>query len=172
MMSYALVAEQFEKNGFAVLEDVFSSAELEDISREVDRVIDGKASYMPAVDIVYEPNSSPPRVRNAFRLHIYNKQFLAAAKHANLIGPLSELLGQSLRLYGSQVFAKPAHGGTAVPAHQDMPYWPFEPYEMISAWIALDDSTVENGCVRYLPVRTNLACCRTLHQELPATHSA
>jgi ectoine hydroxylase-related dioxygenase (phytanoyl-CoA dioxygenase family) len=30
-----------------------------------------------------------------------------------------------------------------------MPYWPFEPYELVSAWIALDDSTTENGCVRY-----------------------
>ena len=37
-----------------------------------------------------------------------------------------------------------------MPAHQDMPYWPFEPYELVSAWIALDDSTIQNGCVRYV----------------------
>lgn len=60
------------------------------------------------------------------------------------------MLGKPLRLYGSQLFAKPAAVGTPVPLHQDMPYWPFEPYELASAWIALDDATVENGCVRYV----------------------
>jgi ectoine hydroxylase-related dioxygenase (phytanoyl-CoA dioxygenase family) len=30
-----------------------------------------------------------------------------------------------------------------------MPYWPFDPPELITAWVALDDSTKENGCVRF-----------------------
>jgi phytanoyl-CoA hydroxylase len=149
-MSDNHLVKEFEANGFAVLEDVFSPAEIAAVSDEVDRVIEGKASFLPESEIVYEPDSSPRRVRNAFRLHHYSEQFLETAKHPNLIGPLSAILGKSLRLYGSQVFAKPARVGTIVPSHQDMPYWPFEPYEMISAWIALDDSTIENGCVRYL----------------------
>jgi len=143
-------AREFAENGFVILEKVFSPAEIAAVSDEVDRVIEGRASYLPEKEIVYEPDTVPPRVRNAFRLHVYAKQFLETAKHPKLIGPLEAILGKSLRLYGSQVFAKPARVGTAVPAHQDMPYWPFEPYEMVSAWIALDDSTIENGCVRYV----------------------
>jgi phytanoyl-CoA hydroxylase len=149
-VSYHHLVAEFEQNGFAVLEDVFSPSEIAAISDDVDRVIEGKVSNLPETEIVYEPDTSPRRVRNAFRLHLYDKQFFETAKHPRLIGPLGALLGKSLRLYGSQVFAKPARVGTAVPAHQDMPYWPFEPYEMLSAWIALDDSTVQNGCVRYL----------------------
>jgi phytanoyl-CoA hydroxylase len=143
------VKRQFEQDGFVVLRDVFSPSEITAISDEVDNVISGGASYLPESEIVYEPDASPKRVRNAFRLHLYSQSFLDAAKHSNLIEPLEDLLGPHLRLYGSQVFAKPARVGTVVPAHQDMPYWPFEPYEMVSAWIALDDSTIENGCVRY-----------------------
>jgi len=30
-----------------------------------------------------------------------------------------------------------------------MPYRPFDPTELTSAWIELDDSTIENGCVRF-----------------------
>ena len=30
-----------------------------------------------------------------------------------------------------------------------MAYWPFDPPEMISAWVALDDTSMENGCVRF-----------------------
>jgi len=143
------IKNEFEQDGFVVLEDVFSPSEIGAISDEVDNVISGQASYLPESEIVYEPDTSPKRVRNAFRLHLYNQSFLDAAKHPNLIEPLKDLLGDHLRLYGSQVFAKPARVGTVVPAHQDMPYWPFEPFEMISAWIALDDSTIGNGCVRY-----------------------
>jgi phytanoyl-CoA hydroxylase len=149
-MSYDHLVREFETNGFVVLEDVFSSPEITAVSNEVDRVIEGKSSKLPETEIVYEPDSSPRRVRNAFRLHIYDKQFFETAKHPKLIGPLEAILGKSLRLYGSQVFAKPARVGTVVPAHQDMPYWPFEPYELVSAWIALDDSTIQNGCVRYV----------------------
>ncbi len=147
--THSNVKEKFEQDGFVVLEDVFSSSEIGAISDEVDDVISGKVSYLPESEIVYEPDSSPKRVRNAFRLHLYNQKFLDAAKHPSLIDALTSLLGDHLRLYGSQVFAKPARVGTVVPAHQDMPYWPFEPYELVSAWIALDDSTIENGCVRY-----------------------
>jgi phytanoyl-CoA hydroxylase len=139
----------FEQNGFAIVEDVFSRQEISALSEEVDRVIEGKAAYLPSSEVVFEPNTQPPRLRNAFRLHLYQEMFLEAARHPSLVGPVQAILGKQLRLYGSQVFAKPAEVGTVVPAHQDMPYWPFAPYEMVSAWIALDDSTIENGCVRY-----------------------
>jgi phytanoyl-CoA hydroxylase len=141
--------DEFDANGFCVVHDVFSAAEIATISAEVDRVIEGSASYLPAEEIIYEPGTETRRVRNAFRLHLYNDAFLGAAKQPKLIGAIQTLLGRNLRLYGSQVFAKPPRVGTAVPRHQDMAYWPFEPHEMISAWIAIDDSTIENGCVRY-----------------------
>lgn len=140
----------FEQNGFAVIPDVFSKQEISAISEEVDRVIRGEAAYLPEKNIVYEPDIHPARVRNAFHLHVYNDAFLQAAKHPPLIRALESILEKPLRLYTSQVFAKPPHVGTIVPRHQDMPYWPFEPHEMVSAWIALDDSTIENGCVRYV----------------------
>jgi non-haem Fe2+, alpha-ketoglutarate-dependent halogenase len=81
--------------------------------------------------------------------------FWKQQNNPKLIGPFDAIPGGSLRLYGSQVFAKPARVGSVVSPHvvsphQDMPYWPFEPYELISAWIALDDSTKENGYVRYV----------------------
>ena len=142
--------EGFEQNGFAIVKDVFCRQEISALSAEVDRVIQGNAPYLPSSEMVFEPDTQPPRLRNAFRLHLYNDLFLEAARHPSLIVPVQNILGKALRLYGSQIFAKPAQVGTVVPAHQDMPYWPFAPYEMVSAWIALDDSTIENGCVRYL----------------------
>jgi phytanoyl-CoA hydroxylase len=120
------------------------------VSDEIDRLIEGKSTYVPERDLVWEPDANPPRLRNAFRLHLYNDFFLEFAKSRKMTGILGELLGHPLRLYGSQLFAKPARVGTVVPKHQDMPYWPFDPPELISAWVALDDTSMENGCVRFI----------------------
>ncbi|HTM51211.1 MAG TPA: phytanoyl-CoA dioxygenase family protein [Bryobacteraceae bacterium] len=142
-------ALQFERDGYLVMDRVFSETEIAPVSDEIDRLIEGKSAYVPERDLVWEPDTDPPRLRNAFRLHLYHDFFLNFAGSPKITGILGELLGHPLRLYGSQLFAKPARVGTRVPKHQDMPYWPFDPPELITAWIALDDTSVENGCVRF-----------------------
>jgi ectoine hydroxylase-related dioxygenase (phytanoyl-CoA dioxygenase family) len=140
--------QQFEQNGYVVLPDLFDPNKLADISDEVDALIGGRAAYVPEQDLIWEPGVQPKRLRNAFRMHLYNEAFLRFAQTPRLLEVLHAILGRPLRLYSSQIFAKPARVGSAVPSHQDMPYWPFAPYELVSAWIALDDSTIANGCVR------------------------
>jgi phytanoyl-CoA hydroxylase len=151
-MSSATISEAavlFEQNGYVILDRVFSEHEIAPVSKEIDRLIAGESTYVPERDLVWEPESDPPRLRNAFRLHLYSDFFLEFAKSVKITGVLKEILGHPLRLYGSQLFAKPARVGTLVPKHQDMPYWPFDPPELITAWIALDDTSMENGCVRF-----------------------
>lgn len=142
------LASKFGEEGYVILDRLFTEDEIAPISAEVDRVIEGRADYVPEKDMVWEPDSNPPRLRNAFRLHLYNPFFLHVARSPKLTSVIGEILGHPLRVYGSQIFAKPARVGSAVPSHQDMPYWPFTPPELLSAWIALDDSSIENGCVR------------------------
>ena len=38
-----------------------------------------------------------------------------------------------------------------VPWHQDGHYWPIRPLATCTAWIAIDDSVIENGCLRVIP---------------------
>lgn len=150
-MAEGKYVHQFNQNGFVAVPGFFSEEEIKPISGEVDRIITGQATYIPEDSLVYEPNSSPRRVRNVFSLHRFHPMFMDLARNPKLVDMLGQILGQPLRLYSSQLFAKPASVGSVVPLHQDMPYWPFTPAEMLSAWIALDDSTIENGCVRFLP---------------------
>ena len=140
----------FQENGFLILERLLTEEEIAPVSNEIDNIVSEKVNYVPKEDIIYEPSSSPPRVRNAFRVHLYNPFFMGIARNPKVVSWVEGLLGRPLRLYGSQLFAKPAEVGSVVPLHQDMPYWPFEPYELLSCWIALDDSKMENGCVRFM----------------------
>jgi hypothetical protein len=73
------------------------------------------------------------------------------ASHPGILDLVSQLIGPDIILWGSQVFCKPPVIGKAIPWHQDGQYWPIRPIATCSMWIALDDATPENGCMRYIP---------------------
>ena len=72
------------------------------------------------------------------------------ADHARL-DMVAQLIGPDIALWNSSRFAKPARVGTRTPWHQDGEYWPIHPLATCTVWIALDASTRENGCLRFLP---------------------
>lgn len=66
--------------------------------------------------------------------------------------PASQLLGGAVRFWHDQLFCKPAHHGGVVAWHQDYSYWTrTKPMNHLTCWIALDDSTKDNGCLQYVP---------------------
>jgi len=62
----------------------------------------------------------------------------------------AQLIGPDIALWNMSLFGKPAHNGKATPWHQDGEYWPIRPLATCTVWIAIDDSTVENGCLRVI----------------------
>lgn len=72
--------------------------------------------------------------------------------HPAFTVPASQLLGGAIRFWHDQLFCKPAHSGGVVAWHQDYSYWTrTQPMGHLTCWIALDDSTQENGCLQYIP---------------------
>ncbi len=66
--------------------------------------------------------------------------------------PASQLLGGAVRFWHDQLFCKPARHGGVVAWHQDYSYWTrTKPMSHLTCWIGLDDSTIDNGCVHYVP---------------------
>lgn len=73
--------------------------------------------------------------------------------HPAVTTKAAQLLGvERLRFWHDQVFYKPAGHPGVVTWHQDYSYWTRSaPAGHVTCWIALDDSTEENGCVHYVP---------------------
>lgn len=66
--------------------------------------------------------------------------------------PASQLLEGAVRFWHDQLFCKPARHGGVVAWHQDYSYWTrTRPMQHLTCWIGLDDSSVDNGCVHYVP---------------------
>lgn len=77
--------------------------------------------------------------------------FLDLARDEGIVDLVSQLIGPDVILWGCQIFCKPGGDGMEVPWHQDGHYWPIRPLATCTAWIAIDDSMVDNGCLRVIP---------------------
>ena len=76
------------------------------------------------------------------------------ATHPRVLDTVEAVLGPDVMLLASNFFCKyPAdeRGERFVAWHQDVTYWGLEPPRAITAWIAIDDADVENGCMSVIP---------------------
>jgi phytanoyl-CoA hydroxylase len=70
---------------------------------------------------------------------------------ARLLDQVEPIIGRNMALFASHYICKPGGDGLPVLWHQDGSYWPLEPMEVVTAWLAVDDSSRENGCMRVIP---------------------
>jgi hypothetical protein len=85
------------------------------------------------------------------KLHGYHQEhpfFEALVRHPRIKGTVEALLGNEAILFGEMALSKPPFIGSEKPWHQDNAYFIYVPLtSIVTAWVALDDATVENGCM-------------------------
>ena len=64
---------------------------------------------------------------------------------------VEDLIGPDFVCWGTHFFCKIPHDPKSVPWHQDASYWPFTPARTVTVWLAIDDTSVENGCMSFIP---------------------
>lgn len=84
------------------------------------------------------------RMTPGFHDILWNPAFVMAA---------CQLLGdRSVRFWHDQLFCKPAKHSGVVAWHQDYSYWTRSvSMQHLTAWVGIDDSSRENGCLQYIP---------------------
>ena len=89
--------------------------------------------------------------------HFVSPVMLEYVKHPKICGALSQLTAAhvpywdgSVKCMQSMLFVKPP-GFQGQAWHQDEIYIPTRDRSLIGAWIALDDATIENGCLWVIP---------------------
>jgi hypothetical protein len=80
-----------------------------------------------------------------------SRDFLDLAMDADIVDMVEQLIGPDIILWGCHVFCKPAGDGHETPWHQDGHYWPIRPLANCTVWVALDESSTRNGCLRVIP---------------------
>lgn len=151
MLSDAQIRE-FRERGFIAGPRVMEDSAADDLWHRLEAVMAGKSSARPESN--RNLNAASERIvvqvvniwmaDEAFQAHLYNPQVCAMVE---------QLVGHPvLRVWHDQIQYKPPRIGGPTDWHQDHPYWPIiQPADLVSAWVALDDAEIENGCMWMVP---------------------
>ncbi len=111
---------------------------------------------------------SATSVRKFSELVPHEPDFRAHASDPRLLDMVAQLIGSPILLYADQALLKPPFVGSSKLPHQDNAYFRVVPDEaVITCWCALDDATLENGCMHYLPGTHRLGIVE--HDAVPGT---
>jgi non-heme Fe2+,alpha-ketoglutarate-dependent halogenase len=72
-------------------------------------------------------------------------------RHPKVLDAVESVIGPNILIYHLTSWLKEPNEASHVSWHQDGTYFGLEPYEQVTAWIALTDATPEMGCIKILP---------------------
>jgi phytanoyl-CoA hydroxylase len=144
--------ESYNENGFLVVENFLSAEELDHWRTQTAEAVQqrlekrngytnqgGADSYYQSVFVQCVKLADS---HEGVRKFIYDRELGKMA--ATLAGV------EGIRIWHDQALFKQPYGNPTG-WHLDNPYWSFSSKQSISIWVALDDATLANGCMWYLP---------------------
>ena len=134
--------EAFRERGWFIVPDLFSAEECDAIVADVeDAAFELALGDRDAGQLSYRP-----------MMHLASPALTAVATDPRWAPIVLPLVGTGdARLYWEQAVAKPPQARTELPWHQDNGYTPLVPEEYVTCWLALDDATLDNGCLWVIP---------------------
>jgi hypothetical protein len=129
----------YHEQGYLKFGRIFTHAEMEALREHVDAMI------------ATLPEGKRPEEMDV--PHFDDPWLFRYLTDARVLDVIEDFIGPDIVLWSSHFIAKPKGDGRAVPWHTDGAYWHnrLAPMEVITLWLAVDESTVENGCMRVIP---------------------
>jgi non-heme Fe2+,alpha-ketoglutarate-dependent halogenase len=129
---------QFNQSGYLVGLRMFDEAGIKHNRREFDRLL------AQAIALGMDTYS----LTNYERIC---SSFYDLIVHPPLLDAVQDILGPDIVCWGTHCFTKLPGDQKQVAWHQDAPYWKLTPSRTVTAWLAIDDISVDNGAMRVLP---------------------
>lgn len=163
--------DRFHRDGYLVIDDAFSVAEVGVALEGLLDLIDGKAAAFDGVQFEAKARDRLDRlgreekqdaVRKLMGFVAHEARLRAMAEHPGLRSVLERIMGEAPELFQDQALLKPPFIGREKPWHQDNAFFSLPAgATIVGAWIALDEAVPENGCMHVIP---------GTHREGPVVH--
>jgi phytanoyl-CoA hydroxylase len=164
----------YRNQGFLAVECVLNPAELRDAVQAIEDITYGKVTgaklnydfdyanmygldhaqtYKSAADLT-TPELREMALRKISDYVDVDARLAAIRHHPKIISIVEKITGEKTKLLQDMAILKPPGGGGGAekPWHQDMAYGPLcYDRPVVGVWIALDEATVENGCMHVIP---------------------
>jgi ectoine hydroxylase-related dioxygenase (phytanoyl-CoA dioxygenase family) len=149
--------KQYDDSGFLVIEDFLNADELQTWRTDVDEAVAQRLEATSGSANFLENNQADP---DAYYSQVFTQCLKLADTHAGMHELMhDERLGRAaatlagvdgIRIWHDQALIKPPFGNPTA-WHLDNPFWSFSSRNSISIWVALDDATLGNGAMWYIP---------------------
>ena len=146
----------FHEHGYLRIPQVFTSTEIDRLAEELDWQIETWAGKGPGWSgnwrQVYMSADIEQRSKliALHDLHRYSRVWCDAVCEPKLAGAMADLIGPNIELHHTTLHAKPPETGHPFPMHQDWAFYKHENERFVDCLIHLDDTSDDNGCIRFL----------------------
>ncbi|MGM0519521.1 MAG: phytanoyl-CoA dioxygenase family protein [Campylobacterota bacterium] len=142
----------YEKNGFIALPNVFSNHEVKQMKDELER-LKYDEDLRQKEEFITEQDSK--ELRTVFNQHLFSKVYEKVSKDDRILDKVKQLLGGDVYIHHSRINIKPAYKGKSFPWHSDFETWHCEDglpkCRCLTAWVMLTDNTEYNGPLYVIP---------------------
>ncbi|MER6008244.1 phytanoyl-CoA dioxygenase family protein [Nonomuraea angiospora] len=143
----------YERDGYLVLDRALDPGEVGELLEEAVRICRGELGDISGALPAGDADSDDDVLRRFLCVHYPHKLsglMLDTMRHPAIVSALTSLIGPNVKAMQSMLFIK-SEGEPGQAWHQDELFIPTRDRSLAAAWIALDDATVENGCLWVLP---------------------
>ena len=143
----------YRENGYLIVEDALSGAEVEELRSDTVSICRGdhgplRNGFTHSLD-----ESDDEVIKQYLCVHFPHKisdVMLRHLAHPIIVDVLTQVIGPNVKCMQSMLFVKSA-GKPGQAWHQDEDFIPTRDRTLTGAWMALDDATTENGCLWVIP---------------------
>ena len=96
-------------------------------------------------------NTPRRQANNRLKPYLLFRWAADLVRHPAILDSVEALIGPDILVFHTTVWFKEPRSPKSVPWHQDGTYFGLDPFEHVTAWVALTPSTEEMGCMVMLP---------------------
>ncbi len=143
----------FRDQGYLIVENALDSRAIQSLRNEATEICRGKFGEYPGFLGPHDHQTDEEVLQQYLCIHFPHK-FSSLMRnnlgHPAMVEALRGMIGPDIKCMQSMLFIKSA-GKPGQAWHQDEDYIPTRDRSLTGGWIALDDATIENGCLWVLP---------------------
>lgn len=163
----------YHEHGFLRLQGVFSKDEIDELSVELDYVIEnfatrGKGWSGPWRQQLMNVDEEQQSVLVALHeIQSYAASWARAILKQRLVESLADILGPDIEFHHATLHAKGPDFGAPFPMHQDHPFYPHADGRYIDAILHVDGADEDGGCLKFLDGSHKLGALEHIREGSP-----
>ena len=126
--------KQYYEAGYVAPIDVFTKDEADEIRKEIELIEKKWPKELEGLGRNY--------------IHLISPVFDKVCHNNKILDAVESIIGKDILVCGTTLFVKNPKEKGFVSFHQDAKYIGLEPYNWVTAWVAVTDANEENGCMR------------------------